>query len=117
MQFPLRFLIFLHSLASAGGKTKLSRAYQLEVLQYCFHRRSHIQLVVFSSIFQTRYRTKEAHAGDLRPYKKYQKLVKIKQNRRDSKLLQQREKRKRRSKKLLRTSQLLLHQPKNESSI
>lgn len=30
--------------------------------------------------------TKAAHAGNLRPDKKYQKLVKLKQNRRDSKL-------------------------------
>lgn len=72
--------------AAGGKKQKLSRAYQLEVLQYWFHRRSQIQFAFFSSIPQTRYMTKAAHAGNLRPDKKYQKLVKLKQNRRDSKL-------------------------------
>jgi len=63
---------------------KLSGAYELEVLQYGFHGRSQIQFVV--SIPQTRYRTKAAHAGNLRPDKQYQKLLKFKQQRRDSKL-------------------------------
>lgn len=43
-------------------------------------------LCFFIATPQTRYRTKAAHAENLRPEKKYQEIVKLEQNRWDSKL-------------------------------